>query len=367
MHNFIFRTLNMAMGIGCAMIYMAVFQNASFTSIIIGLMASMVIANVLHTIMHEVGHLVFGLMSGYKFLSFRVGSHVWVNLDGKIKYKRFSLAGTAGQCLLVPPMIQDGKLPFKLYLWGGCIMNTALALLFVVVSLLTTNAYVDCACYILAYVGFIMTLTNGLPLKLQHVDNDGYTIDCISDDKAALYGFWLQMMVNAQLTKGIRLKDMPDEWFEVDTYNVNNHMASSAIYYKVIRLMDMHAFDEVEYEVENALNRSIAFAGVHKYMLICELLYCKALKQQSVDYYLTADVKQFMQMMRNNITVLRTQYVLTTQEEHKKRFLQMFNAMARVYPYEIEVIGEREFIAIYDEKVEEWNKQEIEDADWSNN
>ena len=362
MHNFIFRTLNMAMGIGCAMIFMAMVPNATFVNIMIGLMASMFISNVLHTVMHEAGHLVFGLMSGYKFLSFRVGSHVWVNLDGKITHKRFTLAGTAGQCLLVPPMMQDGKLPFKLYLWGGCIMNSLLALVFVAISLLTTNAYVDAACYILAYVGFIMTLQNGLPLKLPHVDNDGYTIDCISDNKAALYGFWLQMMVNAQLTKGIRLKDMPEEWFEVDTYNLDNHMASSAIYYKVIRLMDMHAFDEVEYEVENALNRSVAFAGVHKYMLICELLYCKALKQQSVDYYLTADVKQFMQMMRNNITVLRTQYVLTKQEEHKKRFLQMFEAIGKVHPYAAEVNSERELIALYNEKMEEYKQQELEDT-----
>ena len=70
MHNFIYRVLNMALGIGCAMIYMALFSNFSFLFIIIGLMFGMFFCNMFHIIMHELGHLVFGLWSGYTFLSF---------------------------------------------------------------------------------------------------------------------------------------------------------------------------------------------------------------------------------------------------------------------------------------------------------
>ena len=366
MHNLIFRTLNMALGLGCAMIYMACLPYQNFMSTMIGLMASMYLGNILHTIVHELGHLVFGVFTGYEFLSFRIGSHVWIKIDGKIQYKRFSLAGTAGQTLLVPPMMKDGSIPYKMYLWGGCIMNSLVALVFVCVSLVSTNVFVDVTSYIIAYAGFIMTLTNGLPLNLPYLSNDGYTIDCISEDKNALHAYWLQMHANAQIARGLRLKDMPEEWFEVNTYSEENPMVASALYYRIIRYMDMHAYDDAEYEIENALQRGVKFAGVHKYMLICELLYCKALKKQSVDYYLTADVKQFMQAMRNNIVVLRTQYVLAT-PEHKQRFKQMFESIAKVHPYAVEVDSERELLVIYDEKMEEYKQEELENADWDHN
>ena len=165
MHIFIYRMLNMLLGVGCAYIYMVMIPETSFVSIMIGLMLAMLVSNVFHTLLHEFGHLVLGLFSGYEFLSFRVGNHVWIKIDGRIQYKRFSLAGSAGQCLMIPPMLKDGKMPFKLYLWGGCIFNTFVALVAVVCSLLSMNVYVDTICYILAFSGFIFTLQNGLPFN----------------------------------------------------------------------------------------------------------------------------------------------------------------------------------------------------------
>ena len=45
------------------------------------------VTTVLHTIIHEGGHLVFGLLSGYEFLSFRVMSFTIVKKDGKLAVK----------------------------------------------------------------------------------------------------------------------------------------------------------------------------------------------------------------------------------------------------------------------------------------
>ena len=368
MHNFIYRTLNTFLGVGCAFIYMAMVPNGSFLSIMIGLMLAMYVSNILQTVIHELGHLVFGLFSGYEFLSFRIGNHVWINVDGKIQYKRFSLAGTAGQCLMVPPMLKDGNMPFKLYLWGGCIFNSLLALIAVGCSLLSTSVYVDTACYIIAFSGFIFTLQNGLPLNLQMISNDGFTIDTISENKEALHAYWLQMMVTAQLARGVALKDMPEEWFVEYSYDqLQNQMVAAAVYFKIIRMMSMHEFNDVEYEIENALQRNVGFAGVHKYMLQCELIYCRLLKGYVVDMYITTEFKQFMQMMRNNITVLRTQYVLNYQnKEVANRILQSFHSMANLHPYAIEAEDERELIRLFDEVMKQREVEEKEDADWNN-
>lgn len=77
----------------------------------------------LQTIIHELGHLVFGLISKYKFLSFRIGSLTLIKIDGKYKLKSMKIAGTAGQCLLIPPEVEPNKLPITLYLLGGGLFN----------------------------------------------------------------------------------------------------------------------------------------------------------------------------------------------------------------------------------------------------
>ena len=44
----------------------------------------LLLANFLQTVIHEAGHLVFGLLSGYQYCSFRIGSFMWIKQDGKI-------------------------------------------------------------------------------------------------------------------------------------------------------------------------------------------------------------------------------------------------------------------------------------------
>lgn len=74
-------------------------------------------------VIHEAGHLVFGLLSGYRFSSFRIGSLMLLKKKEKFQFCRISIAGTGGQCLMCPPDLKDGKMPFVLYNLGGSFMN----------------------------------------------------------------------------------------------------------------------------------------------------------------------------------------------------------------------------------------------------
>ena len=62
-------------------------------------------------------------MTGYKFNSFRIFSVILIKQNEKLKIKNISLAGTGGQCLMSPPELIDGKMPYVLYNLGGVIFK----------------------------------------------------------------------------------------------------------------------------------------------------------------------------------------------------------------------------------------------------
>ena len=90
-----------------------------------------VIAFVFHIIVHEAGHLFFGLLSGYKFISFRVFDFkIMKDENGKFKIRYERLAGTGGQCLMRAPEYIEGKFKYKLYLLGGVMFNIVFSIIF---------------------------------------------------------------------------------------------------------------------------------------------------------------------------------------------------------------------------------------------
>ena len=106
-------------------------SSAENITTLILLFLGMYVAMFLQIIIHEGGHLVFGLLTGYQFSSFRIGSFMWINENGNLRFKRLSLAGTGGQCLMNPPEMVDGKIPYVLYNLGGSVLNTLYAVLLI--------------------------------------------------------------------------------------------------------------------------------------------------------------------------------------------------------------------------------------------
>ena len=100
---------------------------AAFLLMFAEAMIIMYIASFVQTIIHESGHLIFGLITGYKFVSFRIGHFMFIKEKGRLKIKLYTVVGTAGQCLMMPPQWNE-KIPYRLYNLGGCIMNAATAL-----------------------------------------------------------------------------------------------------------------------------------------------------------------------------------------------------------------------------------------------
>src|SRR5574344_975165 len=100
---------------------------------------------------------------------------MWIRLDEKIRFKRFSLAGTAGQCLMEPPLPKNVLIPTTIDNLGGILLNVitsciALGLYFGQFD----NELINSMFLVFAIVGFAIALLNGVPMKLSGVSNDGY-------------------------------------------------------------------------------------------------------------------------------------------------------------------------------------------------
>ena len=160
------------------------------------LFVSMYIAMYIQIAVHEAGHLVFGLATGYEFCSYRLGKLMWVKQNGKLSFKRYSLSGTGGQCLMSPPEIKDGKMPVVLYNLGGSIMNLFAAAVSVILFLLLRDAPVVSTIFLMSTViGVFFAALNGIPMRLGTIDNDGYNALSIRKNENSMRSFYIQLKI----------------------------------------------------------------------------------------------------------------------------------------------------------------------------
>ena len=327
---------------------------------LLGIFLGLYAALFFHIIVHEAGHLVFGLLTGYKFCSFRIASFMWLKENGRIQRKRLTLSGTGGQCLMSPPDMKDGKIPLVLYNLGGSFLNIIFGALFSVGYLLFSGVpFLSPFLLMLAVVGFMTALINGVPMRMGTVDNDGYNAFALSRNKAAVEAFWIQLKAVEQTARGVRLKDMPAEWFAVPTDEaMKNSMVATRGVFACNRRMDEERFQEADALMAHLLAIDSGMVGLHRNLLICDRIYIELLgecRRDVIEGMMTKEQVKFMKAMKRFPSVLRTQYALalflekdTQKAEAVKR---EFEKVARTYPYPHEMDSERALMQIAEKTV----------------
>ena len=322
---------------------------------VVGLVTIIYAALVLQMVIHEAGHLIFGLLSGYRFSSFRVFNVMWIKQDGKIRCKRFSLAGTGGQCLMSPPDLVDGKLPVLLYNLGGSILNLLSSAVFLGLYVLFSDILVlSAAMMILCVIGIVTALQNGIPMNVGMVNNDGYNAFSLTKDPEALRAFWIQMKVNEATVRGVRIKDMPAEWFTLPSDEaMQNSMVSVIGVLACNRLMEKQKFEEADALMEHMLEIESGMVGLHRRLMICDRLYVELITQcrpERLETMLSKEQKVFMKQMKQYPTVLRTEYAYALLYEKNaaksEGILAQFEVRAKTYPYPSDMITERKLMDI---------------------
>ena len=318
------------------------------------LIMGLYLAIFLQLILHEAGHWFFGRLTGYRFASFRIGSFMWIKQDGKTRFCKFKLAGTGGQCLMTPPEMRDGKMPYVLYNLGGAISNIFFAALFAAAAgLAKGSGFASALFMIFALVGAAFALMNGIPLRFGTIDNDGYNALSLGRDPAALRAFWSQMQINEQSMQGVRIKDMPEAWFEMpEKEAMKNSMIAAIGVFCCNRMMDQMAFEKAGEAMRELLSLQTGIVGLHRSLLTVDLIYCElvgAKRPEKLAEMLDKPQKRFMKTMKQFPGVLRTEYayalLLKNNQMKAAQIKAAFEKMAKSYPNPADIDSERELMA----------------------
>lgn len=148
----------------------------------------------IHIIVHELGHLLAGKLTGYQFLFFRIMNWAIVKEQGKVRMVRFSIAGTAGQCLMVPPE-NVKSMSYKPYLWGGALANFSAAMIGLVLNVIIFDSLY---LYTFSIVGFMTGIMNIYPFSY----NDGSSIKNLNEDPVKRQQFFQQLELSGAFTSG---------------------------------------------------------------------------------------------------------------------------------------------------------------------
>lgn len=346
--------LGFAVGIAMMNILEAYEEPYMVFIILIIAFVSILAAYFFHIAAHEAGHLVFGLLTGYKFQSYRIGNIMWTKVDGKIKLKKMTLAGTAGQCLMRPPEIIDGKMPYLLYNFGGSISNLIFSVIFFILYLIFRNAPIPSLIFITAFlIGLILAILNGVPLKLGLVNNDAYNAISLGKNKNALRSFYIQLRVSTDSAQGMRIRDMPQEWFELPSNeDMKNSLIASLGVLACSRLMDEARFSEAKKLIDKYLEAETSIIGLERSLMICDRIYCGLLEGEDISRFITKPHLKFMKSMNSFPSVIRTEYVIALllhKDINKACSLKKaFEKTALTFPNKSDIEMEFELIAIAD-------------------
>jgi hypothetical protein len=326
-----------------------------FTGLVV-LFAAIFIGMFLHVVLHEFGHLIAGLHSGYSFVALCIFNVTFVKENGKLKLKKYRVPGISGGCMLSPPDMKDGKYPFKLYGVGGLSVNflTSIVCLTVFFCLAETAGLWASAFLMIGLLGALVGIMNLIPSNIL-APSDGYILFNMEKEENATMrrGLWSCFRIQKLDAEGIRPRDIPTELYDwVDTNEVDNLFALGTASNQYKCLLDKQEFNQagelIRFLCDNAKNISemqkTSFDGD---LLFHELI--NECRQEEIDRLYTEKLKKFIKFARTDASVQRVLYAyarLALKDDAKaKEHLDLFNRACARSIFSGTVLCEKELVA----------------------
>ncbi len=315
---------------------------------------------------HEIGHMFFGLMTGYKFSSLRLGRLMLTKENGKLHFSRFYMPGTGGQCVMAPPEEDAENMPVVLYNLGGLIMNLLVFLICACLFLKMKAAHpiAGIICLMFALTSLVILLTNGIPLS--ETGTDGANAIILYKDKNARAAFRNQMLIIKYIADNYSIQDIPKELF---LYDKSVAMTNPLITAQAINCFN-YLYTSRQYEQAKGmalyiLENAKSINQFQEKILYGELLFMTMV----VDKDTEAAKKQF-EAHKKELTaaagfismqrILYAYYCLIEIDEKKaKKYEKLFEKSVKNYPYPKDAATEKEQFDMIHEILREKEAQNI--------
>lgn len=297
-------------------------------------------------LLHETGHLVCGLASGFRFSYLQVWPFRLSRLDGRFKLS-LTRASDVGLCGMFPP---EAPCSLWLYYLGGVLANGLGCLLGLAGFLCTPpQGFWHWVLLSFSLQNLALALINGLPLRFLSVDVDGLRVQCLLRSPFARQAQRDIYRVGA-LFYTTRLRDMPEELFYLPQgAELQNRVSLYPGLNLVLRTLDQHRFAEAA-SLAGWLEAKAALSVYERFSLRDLQIYCALLAGADIRPYETPGQQKLLRRyLRSSPSVVRTQYaraLLWNQNPvEANALLGQFERLAKnLSPMELQ--GERELIAI---------------------
>ncbi|MDR1689934.1 MAG: hypothetical protein LBS21_15210 [Clostridiales bacterium] len=309
------------------------------------------IAIFIQVIIHESGHLVCGLLSGYRFLSFRIFNLMFSKENGKLKLKKYALKGTMGQCLLLAPETSDNNFPYVLYNLGGALFNFISCVLSALLLLLLPGSQIATYVFVaFLSAGLMFGLTNIIPLRAGGMANDGYNIRLMNKSESERAGFKVMLSSAAFLASGSSFENMPEELRYVPE-NFNGPISVYPALFLLDYYMAMQDFKKAEELAEKILEEGTDILLIHKNGIRCELLFLEIIgecRKEKIEQLYTKELKKSISVSLGQPSILRLMYfyekIVSKDNKKAEEMLKMFEKVCKTFPFPANAEAEKRLV-----------------------
>ncbi len=258
----------------------------------------MVVAYILAIVIHEFGHMCMGAMSGYSFVSFRIGPIEIVNESGHVKVSVKRITGVLGQCIMLPP---DSKEPEKVpaipYHMGGGLFNLLTALIALLIFIFSKYYYLKVFCVLIGLFSFALAALNIIP-GIISAPNDGYNAKlCYKSlaDRKAIYHM-LRIVGNLTLSPG----EIPESEF---SYSEEGVYAPIMTFLKGYHYLDRGDVSNAEILFEKCADKEKNSMAYYRIEACKELLFCRLIRNASkeeIEALFDTELRDYLEKSKKN-------------------------------------------------------------------
>ena len=232
-------------------------------------------ATVVCQLIHITGRLLSGWLVGYRLGRLQIFNLEWFQ-SGQIRFKWHRGLNLHCSCNMIPSGEETNKYAVIFHLLGGVIFSGFVSgVLLIVSSEFVAMRFFSTATYFISMVCLLFGITDIIPMEMKNGKNIGCCVlDIMHHPKAARASLIAQKIFESYM-KGVRIKDMPADWFEIPSnLEMENfyllHIGTMTCY----RMMDEQQFEQADHLIARLLQAKCLPAS-HRRALTGNRIFCE--------------------------------------------------------------------------------------------